>query len=249
MKKTLIALMAASSVAMAVSLDEVTFSRAGNAGYDTQGNNFTVALTLDVAELRTLLEKGQTTAWGTNIVNYVCNGTNTGVTVNGSSMAGTTNINTSNLYARWANDIAWQPNDASPDVLWSGVSNLADLNGNAEGTGWDDVTAAGLVYSFSSGKGTTVAFTLIGKDGAIVDSCVTASTLKSGSAGAAALTFDDSVASSYYFNSYMGGSETDMKALAAAVATAAPIPVVPEPTTATLSLLALAGLAARRRRK
>ena len=240
MKKTLIALMAASSMAMAVSIEEAAISTKGNTGYDTLSGNFTVALTLDVAELRTLLEKGQAPAWGTDIVNYSCNGTATGVTVNGGSSNGT--INTSGLYARWGNGTAWN------NVQWQGNStNLSDLNGDAEGTGWDDVAAAGLVYSFGATSGTAVAFTLIGNDGsAIVDSYAVASTLKSGSAGASALSFDDSVLSSYYYNSYMGGNETSLKALASTVATTAPIP---EPTTATLSLLALAGLAARRRRK
>ena len=244
MKKTLIALMAASSMAMAVSLEDAAISTKGNAGYDTLGGNFTVALTLDVAELRTLLEKGQTPAWGTDIVKYICNGTGTGVTVNGGSSGGA--INTSGLYARWAGDTAWNPGGGS-DVIWSGSGSLSDLNGDAEGTGWDDVAAAGLVYSFGATSGTTVAFTLIGNDGAaIIDSCVSAGGLKSSSAGAAALSFDDSVLSSYYYNSYMGGDEASLKALASTVATTAPIP---EPTTATLSLLALAGLAARRRRK
>ncbi len=239
MKKTLIALMAASSMAMAASIEDAAISTKGNAGYDTLGNNFTVALTLDVTALRSLLEQGQAPAWGTDIVNYMCNGTLTGVTVNG----GSTNnaINASGLYARWGNTTNWN------NVQWQGNTNLADLNGDAEGTGWDDVAAAGLVYSFGATSGTAVAFTLIGNDGsAIVDGFTVAGGLKSGSAGAAALNFDDSVLSSYYYNESMGGDEASLKALAGTVATTAP---VPEPTTATLSLLALAGLAARRRRK
>ena len=238
MKKTLIALLAASSVAMATSLDEALIAQAGNDGYDTQSGNFTVALKLDVEELGKLLEQGQPAAWGTDIVKYICNGTATGVTVNGSSDGST--INTSGLYARWADGTAWD------GVQWQGNTNLADLNGEAEGTGWDAVASAGLVYSFGKADGTAVAFTLIGNDGSVlVDSYVFASALKSSSAGADALTFDDSVAASYYFDGYKGGNEANMKALAGAVATAS----IPEPTTATLSLLALAGLAARRRRK
>lgn len=231
---------------MGITLEDAYYSSAGNTGYDTWGNNFTVAITLDADELRTLLEKGQTTAWGTNIVNYVCNGTNTGVTVNGGSSSG--KVNTSGLFARWGNDAAWgTTQDASSDVIWSGSQNLSDLNGDAEGTGWDNVAAAGLVYSFGATSGTSVAFTLIDTEGnAIVSSHVTANTLKSSSAGVAALTFDDSVVSTYYFKEYMGGNADNMKTLAQLAATADP---VPEPTTATLSLLALAGLAARRRRR
>ncbi len=244
MKKTLITLMALASCAMGVTLEDADSVTGGNLGYDTLGNNFTVALTLDVAALQTLLEKGQAPAWGTDIVKYICNGTATGVTVNGGSSSGA--INTSGLYARWGDNTAWS------SVQWQGDTNLSDLNGEAEGTGWDNVASAGLVYSFGATSGTAVSFTLIGTDGsAIVDSYVTASGLKSQSAGAAALTFDDSVATSYYYNEYMGGSDANMKALAAEAAVATPVapPVVPEPATATLSLLALAGLAARRRRK
>ncbi len=239
MKKTLITLLAAASCAMGVTLEDAAFVKGGNTGYNTLGNNFTVALTLDVTELQTLLEKGQTPAWGTDIVSYACNGTQTGVTVNGGSS--NNSINTSGLYARWGNTTNWN------SVTWQGADNLSDLNGDAAGTGWDNIASAGLVYSFGATSGTAVAFTLIDTDGnAIIDSYVTAGTLKSGSAAADALSFGDAVSSSYYFNNYMGGSETDMKALSNAAAVAAPIP---EPATATLSLLALAGLAARRRRK
>ena len=240
MKKTLIALLAASSMAMAVDLADADYSQAGNTGYDTWGNNFTVAITLDAEELSTLLEKGQAPAWGTDIVSYNARGTQTGVTVNGGSSGG--KINTSGLFARWGGTTNWN------SVQWQGSdNNLSDLNGDAEGTGWDNVASAGLVYSFGTTSGTAVAFTLIDTEGnAIIDSYVTAGGLKTSTAVAAALTFGDSVASSYYFNEYKGGNEADMKALAKLAAVAAPIP---EPTTATLSLLALAGLAARRRRR
>ncbi len=238
MKKTLITLLAAASCAMGVTLEDADFVMGGNTGYDTLGNNFTVALTLDVTELQTLLEKGQTPAWGTDIVNYICNGTQTGVTVNGGSNG--SSINTSGLYARWGTTTNWN------NVTWQGADNLSDLNGDAAGTGWDNIASAGLVYSFGATSGTSVAFTLIDTNGnAIIDSYVTAGGLKSGSAVADALSFGDAVSSSYYFNTYMGGSEADMKVLSNAAAVAAPIP---EPATATLSLLALAGLAARRRR-
>ena len=246
MKKyiTLAALLAAGTTfANAISLDDANKTVGGNIGYNTDGGNFTVALTLDVEALRSALELGQQKSWGTNLVNYVANGTNTGVVFNGSSDSNSI-ITSSGLYARWGNDTAWNPANES-DVRWDGGTNLADLNGNAEGTGWDSVAYAGLVYSFGSGSGTAVAFTLLNAEKeAIVDSYVVAGGLKAGSAGAAALTFDDSVATSYYFNSYMGGNEGDMKCLSKLAA-------VPEPSAFGMlaGLGALALVASRRRRK
>ena len=245
MKKyiTLAALLAAGTTfANAVSLDDANKTVGGNIGYNTDGGNFTVALTLDVEALRSALELGQQKSWGTNLVNYVANGTNTGVVFNGGSNSNS-KITSSGLYARWGDNINWN------STCWTSGSDLADLNGDAEGTGWDSVAYAGLVYSFGSASGTAVAFTLLDAEkNAIVDSYLYASGLKAGSAGAAALTFDDSVATSYYFNSYMGGNEVNMKSLSNLAATTAP---VPEPSAFGMlaGLGALALVASRRRRK
>lgn len=246
MKKyiTLAALLAAGTAcAGAVTLEDADIIKGGNTGYDSQSGVFTIALTLDVDALRTYLERGQPlTSWGTDIVRYVCNGTSTGVTINGSSQ--NNKINNSGLYARWGDDIAWNPSQ-SQDVVWSGGTNLATLD-------WNAIDYAGLVYVFDKTNGTSVAFQLLKEDDvtgektAVVDSYVTASGLKSSSAGAAALTFGDMVASSYYFNE--GYGEADVKTLLSAVATAAP---VPEPSAFGMlaGLGALALVAARRRRK
>ena len=236
MKKTLIALLALGTCAMGVTLEDA--DRLGNGGstFTTTDGNFTVALTLDVTELRSILEQGQPKSWGTDIVCYDISGTKTGVTVNGGSNPSNT-IVSSGLYARWGTDAAWNPANGS-DIRWDGGTDLATID-------WDTVADAGLVYSFSSTGGTSVAFTLLDAEGAaIVDTYATAGGLKSASATASTISFDDSVIGVYYFNG--GVTETDAKALAksAAVMTG----TVPEPTTATLSLLALAGLAARRRR-
>lgn len=230
MKKTLIALLALGSCAMGVTLEDADRLGYGGSAFTTTDGNFTVALTLDVTELRSILEAGQNTSWGTDIVCYDIAGTKTGVTVNGGSSGG--KINTSGLYARWGTNTNWN------STCWTGATDLATI-------AWDTVADAGLVYSFSSTGGTSVAFSLLDAEGtAIVDTYATASGLKSASATASTISFDDSVIGVYYFNG--GVSETDAKALAksAAVMTG----TVPEPTTATLSLLALAGLAARRRR-
>ncbi|MBR1981226.1 MAG: PEP-CTERM sorting domain-containing protein [Akkermansia sp.] len=257
MKKTLITLLALGGMAMGAAPDLANANITTNGtttSYWTEDGNFTVALTLDVESLRKYLEKGQTPAWGTDIVRYDAGGTATGVCINGGSS--NSKVNTSGLYARWGNDTAWNPSN-SADVRWDGGTNLSDLNGDAEGTGWDSVGSAGLVYGFGATTGTVVALTILDTDGtALVDSYVTAGNLKSGNATNAVLTLhSEMVAAGYFFDDRLGYVEADYKALAAAAAGAA-IPategwtrVIPEPATATLSLLALAGLAARRRRR
>ena len=229
---------------MGITLEDATFAKAGNTGYNATDGTFSIALTLDVDALRSVLENGQTVStWGTDIVRYMCNGTPTGVTINGGSNGG--KISSSGLYARWGEGGSGTDSIKWGGVRWDGGSNLGDLNGDTSGTGWDDVAFAGLVYTFEATGGTKVSVTLLSLDGTeIVNSYVTADGLKSSSAGATALTFGDMVATSYYFDTPV--SEADSKTLVQLAATTAPIP---EPTTATLSLLALAGLAARRRRK
>ncbi len=241
MKKTLITLMALASCAMgettAITLENADFVKGGNLGYNSNDGAFSIAITFDVDSLRTLLEQGQPIAeWGTMIVKYNCNGTTTGICNNGGSNGG--KINTSRLYTVWGTTTNRQ--EITQDV------NLADVNGSSSGTGWDDVAYAGMVYTFDRLTGTSVALTLLNSEGsAIVSTYEVDANLKSSGAGAAALTFGDCVATTYYFDTTLDEANSKAVAALAAVAT----PVVPEPATATLSLLALAGLAARRRRK
>ena len=259
MKKTLVTLLALASSAMgAVDLSSMTYT-IGNASTTTEDGTFTYVLTLDAAAMRTLLEKGQAAAWGTEVMTYMCNGTLTGVVTNGGSNGG--KVNTSSLYAKWGTNNAWgcctsysytveEENAETGEmttVTKTSSYDLADLNGSAAGTGWDDVAGVGLVYAFDKLNGTTVAMTLCSADGATIFShVITMGGLKSASAGAAAVEFGDMVTSYYYSNDVLSADD----ALAASgVAAVESMSVVPEPTTATLSLLALAGLAVRRRRR
>ena len=245
MKKTLITLLVLGGVAMGATPDLADANITTNGtttSYWTEDGNFTVALTLDVASLRKYLEQGQTPVWGTNIVSYDAGGTATGVCINGGSSSN--KVNTSGLYARWGTNINWN------STCFTSGNDLATLN-------WDNVGSAGLVYSFGATTGTAVAFTIRDTEGtALVDSYLTAGGLKSSSATNAVLTLhNEMVAAGYFFDDRLDYDAADYKALAAAAAGAA-IPategwtrVIPEPATATLSLLALAGLAARRRRR
>ena len=241
MKKyiTLAALLAAGTAsANAVTLDDATIKQAGNTGYNSQGGTFSIALTFDIDALREVLERGKTSAWGTDIVSYNCGGTSTGIVVNGASKYGTPYINNSGLYGRWGNNI----NHGS--TVYSGSTNLATLN-------WDSVTYAGLVYTFDKNAGTSVALKILGTNGGsgevvtLVDSYVTNGSLKARGAGSSALTFGEMVTSSYYFNSAL--SQVDAGSIAYSAATTSPIP---EPSA--FGLLAGVGalaLVASRRRK
>ena len=239
MKKTIITLLALAGATMGITLDDLTYT-AGNAATTTEDATFSYVLTLDVNILRSLLEKGQTAAWGTKIVEYSAGGTATGIVVNGSaSSAGI--LSASSLYAKWGTSNAYGNFMSSGD---STSIDLADLNGETEGTGWDDVKGAAITYAFSSTAGTKGALTLIGADDEIIiNHNTTMSGLKTSSAGAAAISFGDVVTGYYYSNNVL--SEADAKEASKLAAIAS----IPEPTTATLSLLALAGLAARRRRR
>jgi len=240
MKKTIITLLALAGATMGITLDDLTYT-AGNAATTTEDATFSYVLTLDVNILKTLLEKGQTTAWGTKIVEYDCAGTATGIVVNGGSSEG--KVNTSSLYAKWGTNNAWGNFMSTGD---STSIDLADLNGETEGTGWDAVKGAAITYTFHSGSGTKGALTLIGADDEIIiNHNTTMGGLKSSSAVAAAISFGDVVTGYYYSNNVLSEADAKEASKLAAIASIS----VPEPTTATLSLLALAGLAARRRRR
>ena len=245
MKKyiTVAALLAAGTAfANALSLADFTV-HGGNVGYSTTDGTFSVALTLDVKELRLLLEKGQSAAWGTEILTYDCNGTITGVVVNGGSSGG--KVNTSSLWAKWGDENAWGNFGENGEV----DTDLADLNGTEEGTGWDSVAYAGLAYTFSSTAGTKASLALLdSSQNLIVQIDETMGGLKSGSATAAPLTFGNTVLTSYFYDSV--ATEAEYKSIVKEAALATPIPA-PEPSAFGMlaGLGALALVASRRRRK
>lgn len=241
------------SCAVAVTLEGMSYT-AGNATTTTQDGTFTYVLTLDATTMRSLLEKGQPASWGTSIVTYDAAGTLTGIVVNGSSTGGL--INTSSLYGKWGTNNAWgnfmtyTVQETNPDTgvveTVTKSYDLADLNGSAAGTGWDAVAGAGIVYTFDSTRGSKCALTLCDASGtALLSTVYTLTGLKSGSAGAASVSFGNMVTGYYYSDTVL--SEADSKA-ASALAAVESMPLIPEPTTATLSLLALTALALRRRR-
>lgn len=253
MKKTLITLMA---VAGCVSGAEPVWSGSTPTTYDASAlSSFTVDITLDVATLQA--ESGANFNGSAKVIDLAG-------TWDGSGMAGTLDINvngsssskTSSLYA---GSKAAVGNYNSAYAL-TGISTTTIFDRN---TAWDTIAGASLVFAKDStgendavsacltlnytdgsqvvyyGQNTGIKFT-VDHDGdsttpKIVDYHLEVSTV----------TFAGGFAT--YAEIYSGAmSETEAKLVGASLA---PTVYIPEPATATLSLLALAGLAARRRRR
>ncbi len=127
---------------------------------------------------------------------------------------------------------------------WNQLVDYAMTGSNTDmgaATLWKDAVMASAVFSADRTTGARVVFTLAYEDGSTWQTVGTASGVKSSSWDPTGeLTVDTAAVKTLAtYGSYI--SEDDAKSIGGAL--------VPEPTTATLSLLALAGLAARRRRK
>ena len=136
-------------------------------------------------------------------------------------------------------------NDASVnsvDTDTAGTNNAADYSGWFYDSGSNSTALAGATFSIASGNGyTDITFTTAGESprSITLNRSVFLGTLNQSNAGVSLLKFTNVELSSVSLT-YDDGTLT---------IPAKPTPSVPEPATATLSLLALAGLAARRRRK
>ena len=206
----------------------------------TDDGTFSVAIKFDVDALKSYLEKDASAVKHT-LVEYSAAGTPTGITTNFSSAGG--KIHTSGLYYLWGTNYAWG-NPTNTDSTLTGTG-----NGFAAENYWDSVTAAGLVYTFSSTGGTQCGFALLGEDDAVIyQSYNIAGGLKASGASAAALTLDEAALGAVYFSDALGAD--DVKSLSVAVATASLV-ALPEPSAFGMlaGLGALALVASRRRRK
>ena len=241
MKKTLITLLALAGVAGAntLSLTEADIISSGNASITADANSYstetTVALTLDVQRLKSLLETSPDSSKGYQIVKMIDTG-------NESTYTGV-NINTKDSdYGLWG---YWKNENFTYGAMDDAANAFADLNGEAVGTGWDAVAYAGMVYAHSlqsNVSSTYAALTLCDAEGKVlVSTYAGVNKLGSRDFDGCRFEFGDVVTASYFYNQAVT-EENAMKGLALTAA-------IPEPTTATLSLLALAGLAARRRRR
>lgn len=241
MKHILLTLVAAATAATAsdtpaeavqVRLQDAVITHYDSSSITSQGSTFSVAITLDVSGLRVLLEAGQQNTLRTDIICFSTGKTQTGVATGGLDGEDNT-IDSSRLIGFLGYDYG------TTNINYS--ENLADLNGDQEGTGWDNAAYAGMVYTHDAKYGSSVYFTILDKDNKELtqSSYITNEYLKS-SATLDTIVFHSSTTATFYYDMALNAHQAQALAIAAAS--------VPEPATAMLSLLALAGVAARRRR-
>ena len=102
-------------------------------------------------------------------------------------------------------------------------------------------------YTYCAGEVADSYLTLIDANGNAIDKGIASGTMTRDSLSITVLSKHAAVGNIEVYGSVLSADE--MAAAMTNIANPAPTPSVPEPTTATLSLLALAGLAARRRRR
>ena len=230
MKKTIIVLFAAASCAMGVTLEDAAYTSTGSSiTLDSPLASYSAILTLDVDALKNVMLVGKPLSKHI-LVNFIDNdngdiGLQTNYTSANSAIA------YSGLYGCWNNSGAYS----------FGMDAAADGSGMQKTDFWANAVGASAALMYTNGTGTTGLITISYSDGTTTTLGGTlAGGLKGSSVAADVVEFDtDIVTNAWVYSS--GLSVNDAKTLT--------IAAIPEPTTATLSLLALAGLAARRRRK
>ncbi len=243
MKKTIFALFALSTAAMGVTLEDAVATGIGTLTLDEAAGAITAVAVVDVDKLQEVMAKDAQLTKKT-IINFDA-GFDIGIQTNYSSYDHDSNpdtagvINTSGLYGCWNN---------------SGAYSVGMNTGTAfESTDfWTGGVVAAITLTYEYSKGTNATFVLLDAEGNVLKSVGgTANTgLRGQGLSFSTIAFDSElVTEGYVFNKVVTKEEAESLGVAAAAATLAPVPSVPEPATATLSLLALAGLAARRRRK
>ena len=266
MKKITIALFALGSAAMGASLSDFTqISTTSTYTWDTTAGakpaGWTLALTLDASVLKPYMEKNLP-LYGKNYEGEVPEGAlvsgdaNSGLQIVDVTLANSNRIGIDTNFGSsgWVNEYSTIGNSGLYGS-WNGKGSGAEVGNynlsspDFASLNWDNIGSIALTLSYqyehNEGNGTNMAVAIFDKDGNQIGSTTYGShTGLRTSSSLSSIEFSDAVTSAYLFGSRI--SENDAKAIAAELGQMA---VVPEPTTATLSLLALAGLAARRRRK
>ena len=216
---------------------------------------WTLAVTIDSQAVRSYMEQG---------VKVYSNGTTDAP--EGSIVSGTANSGLQVFDAKVENNsrIGIDTNFGSSNNAISSSGFYGSWNGGGSGApvgnynvssvnlaplDWDNIGSIALTLSYAygtkdNGIGTNVAIAVYDKDGNLLGSSYGSNTGLRTNSSLSSIAFSDAVTSAYLYNNLL--SEENATAIVQELGKAA---LIPEPTTATLSLLALAGLAARRRRR
>ena len=233
MKKTIIALLALGGVSMGATLDEgAAFTSSTytiDSSWDEAGAS--VTLLLNVEDFANLFDTATSTARPVFV----------SMSGSGTYIVG--------LEAHEGDRIT----GASGVVAGGTYDNMYTMNGDdgdsVAAIDWSKVTSAALTMALeTSTSGTAWSLTVLNSDGTYTSKSASLAGLRWSSMGDITnIAIDTAVVTqAYAFDGFIkGDSAYALNKAAIEVATT----TVPEPTTATLSLLALAGLAARRRRK
>ena len=233
------------SSAMGISLVDAVVSGDGSTAlsWDPPASEVTVVVTLDVEQLKEYMLQGKPFAELKLMNLYAEKPLTTYFTFSTSCNTNTGKIDKSGFY-----------------VQWQGTQEYPVGLGNSDGFGfemepfWENASMAAVTLSYSAKKfGFTATFTLLNASGGILQK-IPGEWSNPGLANEVPLSFSSvefdqaSVTSAYVFTPELTLTEEETLLLAEEAGRAELGLAAPEPTTATLSLLALAGLAARRRR-
>ena len=247
MKKTIIALLALGSMAMAdvVLTDAVmTLGSAETKNFETtdvlyHDSTVTMSMELDIAALKSALETS-----GVQKKNYLLGNFSVALNSTANGDAGALVIYTSSSASNKTSSIWASGNKSTGSANVGGATYLSTL---LESDAWANATGAALTLSVKVADNadealTGIYLTLADKDGNLTEYSNTTNAIRWSSFnptyGVTGVQTGELTKKAYIFNTDV--TATNAKALNAAI--------LPEPATATLSLLALAGLAARRRR-
>ena len=212
--------------------------------FDAATKTATIAITFDVDALRAISDVNFTGTNETKPDYFMFTGFWAGNTTGSLGLAnnGSSTSDTTGVWSSWVKGTSKANNtDAGLGSVFTSATN------------WENIDSVALVYSYSTpetGATTTnVALSIGYTDGSEITTYgnTKSNIVFNGISGFAAtgVTINDTYVTSYDVSNVYSDLDTAKTMSAALISSQA----IPEPTTATLSLLALAGLAARRRRK
>lgn len=268
MKKTFATLIALAGIAVGeasaitlsdfsqIDLSSLTGDNKDTYTLSTTTKVWTLAVTIDSQAVRSYMEKGvKVYPTGTTDAPegaIVSGAANSGLQIFDAKLANNSSIGIDTNFGSENNQIKSSGFYGS----WNGAGSSAPVGNynvnsvNVAPFNWDNIGSIALTLSYkyqddnSTAIGTNVAIAVYDKNGDLLGSSYGSNTGLRTDSSLTSIAFNDAVTSAYLYNQYL--AKDDVTSLTQELGKAA---LIPEPTTATLSLLALAGLAARRRRK